>query len=49
MILEIHFRKPLPGVGAGKHTIIGYLLSMNGDASFARSGWLVIIRAAKPD
>ena len=38
MILEIYFRKILPDVGAGKPTIIGYLLSMNGDASFARSG-----------
>ena len=38
MILEIYFRKLVPGVGAGKPTIIGYLLSMIGDASFARSG-----------
>lgn len=27
------------------HTIIGYLLLMNGDASLARSGWLAMIRA----
>ena len=38
MILESQFRKLLPDVRAEKPTIIGYLLSMNGDASFARSG-----------
>lgn len=27
------------------HTIIGYLLLINGDASLARSGWLAMIRA----
>ena len=29
------------------HTIIGYLLLINGDASLARSGWLAMIRAEK--
>ena len=38
MILKIEFRKYPPGIRAEKPTIIGYLLSMNGDASFARSG-----------
>ena len=29
----------------GKPTMTGYLLLMNGEASFARNGWLVMIRA----